>query len=145
MKIGIASDHSGIELKKLLIDHLQKNNYEVKNYGTDTVDSVDYPDYAFKIGEAVRDHIIDMGILICRTGIGMSMACNKVHGSRCAHVASINDAKMTRIDNNANVVSFGCDMDPTMAISIVDTFLTTPTSTEERHQRRVAKIDNYRG
>jgi ribose 5-phosphate isomerase B len=145
MKVGIASDHSGIELKKVIIDYLKKQNYEVNNYGTDTISSVDYPDYAFKVGESVRDHIIDMGILICRTGIGMSIACNKVHNVRCAKVSNVNEAKMTRIDNDANVLAINCDMDNDLALEIVNTFLTTPTSIEERHIRRVEKINNYRG
>jgi len=143
MRIGIATDHSGVKLKSELIAFLQSKHYDVINYGTDTVDSVDYSDYAFKIGEEVRDKHIDLGILICRTGIGMSIACNKVKMVRCAKVNNIHESEMARKHNNANVIAINSDMNLDLAKEIVDTFINTPFLDEERHLRRVQKIDNY--
>ena len=84
MKIGIATDHRGIEVKQELTNYLKDLGYNIVDYGTNSTDSVDYPDYAFKVGEAVANNDIDFGVLICNTGIGMSIAANKVKGVRCA-------------------------------------------------------------
>lgn len=143
MKIGIANDHRGYELKNLIVKFLEESGYEVINYGTDTDDAVDYPKYAFKIGEAVRDKEIDRGILICRTGIGMSIACNKVKGVRCAKVDSVEDAALTRLDNNSNVIALSYIKDITELKEIIKTFLEVKFSDEERHIRRVNLIDTY--
>ena len=105
MKVGIANDHRGYKLKKELVDYLQSIGYDLIKYGSDSEDPVDYPVYAFKLGEAIRDGEVDRGILICRTGIGMSIACNKVKGVRCAKVDSVEDAALTRIDNDSNVIA----------------------------------------
>ncbi len=145
MRVGIASDHGGVELKKVIISFLQSEHYDIINYGTDTVDSVDYPDYAFKIGEEVRDKNIDLGILICRTGIGMSIACNKVKTIRCAKVSNVHETQMAKEHNNANVIALNSDMDENLVKEIVETFINTPFSDQERHLRRIRKIDNYQG
>ena len=107
MKVGIATDHHGIEIKQELTNYLNELGYTVVNYGTDTTEMVDYPLYAFKIGEAVVNNEIDFGILICNSGIGMSIACNKVTGVRCAKVNDTWEAMMTRRDNDANVIAVG--------------------------------------
>lgn len=141
MKIGIASDHRGYELKTKLIKEL--NEYEIIDFGTNNLTSVDYPDYAFLLGEAVRDQKIDFGIAICGSGIGISIACNKVKKVRCAHVLTEEEAKMTRIDNNANIISLSAKTSLEEAKKMIHTFLTTEFSSVERHQRRIDKITRY--
>lgn len=141
LKIGIANDHKGLKLKQEVTDFLEKEGYTIINYGTDTIDSVDYPVYAFKVGEAIQRKEIDMGILICGTGIGMSIAANKVKGIRCAKVDNLEEASLTRKHNNANVIAINCNNEN--AIEIIDTFLTTQFSNETRHQRRIELIHDY--
>ena len=140
MKIGIASDHRGVILKEKIKNYLN-NRYQIIDYGTNSIESVDYPQYAYKIGEAVRDKKIDLGILICGTGIGMSIACNKVKGVRCAKVNDKEEAFLARNHNNANVIALSEKI--TDYKEIIDTFLTTNFSDEEKHHRRVEMIDNY--
>lgn len=142
MKIGIASDHRGYSLKGKLIAYLQEK-YQVCDYGTDSKDSVDYPDYAFTLGKAVVQKKVDCGILICGTGIGISIAANKVRGIRCAKIDNNNDAKYAKMHNNANIIAFGEDTSLEKAQSMIDTYLETQFSEEEKHHRRVAKIDSY--
>ena len=139
MLVGIASYHRGVNLKKKLVDYFKN----FKDYGTMTEDSVDYPVYAFKIGEDVRDKNLDFGILICGSGIGMSIACNKVKGVRCAKVNSVKEAEYTRNDNDANVVAISAELSDEDAIKIVETFLNTPFSELEKHQRRINLITKY--
>lgn len=139
MLVGIASDHRGVNLKKKLVEHFEN----LKDYGTMTEDSVDYPVYAFKIGEDVRDKKIDFGILICGSGIGMSIACNKVKGVRCAKVNNAKEAEYTRNDNDANVMAISAELSDEDAIKIVETFLNTPFSELEKHQRRINLITKY--
>ena len=143
MKIGFASDHRGYELKGLLKEALIKEGYEIVDYGTDSEESTDYPDYAFKLGEAVANNIVDFGVAICGSGIGISIACNKVKGVRCAKVSEVEEAKYTRNDNNSNIVAFGEKVPFDKALEIVKTFINTPFSDEEKHHRRVNKIINY--
>lgn len=143
MKVGIANDHRGYKLKKELVDYLKSIGYDLVNYGSDSEDPVDYPVYAFKLGEAIRDGEVDRGILICRTGIGMSIACNKVKGVRCAKVDSVEDAALTRIDNDSNVMAISYVKDITEIKEIVKTFLEMKFSGEARHQRRIDLINNY--
>ena len=143
MKIGIATDHRGVEVKQELINYLESEGYNVVDYGTNSEDSVDYPDYAFKVGEAVANKEIDFGVLICNTGIGMSIAANKVKKVRCARVLDEYDAKMTRIDNDANVIALSSRVDIEKLKSILKVFLETPHNSEERHDRRISKINNY--
>ena len=140
MKIGIASDHRGVILKEKIKNYLN-DRYQIIDYGTNSIESVDYPQYAYKIGESVRDNKIDLGILICGTGIGMSIACNKVKKVRCAKVTTKEEAFLARSHNNANVIALSENV--TNYKEIIDTFLTTDSSKEEKHQRRVAMIDNY--
>lgn len=139
MLVGIASDHRGVQLKKVLVDHFKS----FKDYGTMNEESTDYPIYAFKIGEEIRDKKLDFGILICGSGIGMSIACNKVKGVRCAKVDTIQEAEYTRNDNDANVIAISAELSNEDAIGIVETFLNTPFSNLEKHQRRIDLITKY--
>lgn len=143
MKIGIASDHRGIMLKKKMIAYLEKKGYEVINYGTDTTESVDYPDYAFALCDGILNHDIERGIVICYTGIGMSIACNKVDGIRCAKVENEKETKLTRLHNDVNIIALRSTMPLYRAKDITDTFLTTPFSNEERHMRRIDKLESH--
>lgn len=143
MKIGIATDHHGVELKQILTDFLKSKGYNVIDYGTNSTEMVDYPDYAFKIGEAISNKKIDYGILLCNTGIGMSIACNKVKGVRCAKVSNNYEAKMTRRDNDANCIALSARMDISEIKEILVTFLTEDYANIDRYNRRIEKINNY--
>ena len=143
MKIGIASDHRGFLLKQKLTNYLEKKGYNVINYGTDSNESVDYPDYAFKLCNGIISKECDFGIAICGTGIGISIACNKVKGIRCAKVSNEKEAIMTRKDNDANVLAIGADTSIFEAKDIVDAFLITNFTNDERHIRRIKKIMDY--
>ena len=142
MKLGITNDHRGYKLKVELLEKL-KLNYEIIDYGATSTESVDYPDYAFKLGEALANKEIDFGIAICGSGIGISIACNKVKGVRAARVTNIEDVLETRNDNDANIICLNEKMDANDAYNLIITFITTPFSTEERHLRRVNKIKAY--
>ena len=143
MKIGIGNDHRGYKLKKELVEFLTNLGYEVVNYGSDTEESVDYPVYAFKVGEAVKNKEVDRGILICRTGIGMSIACNKVKGVRCAKVDNVEEAALTRLDNDSNVIAISYVKEIAEIKEIIKTWLEIKFSDEERHKRRINLIDTY--
>ena len=142
MKIGFASDHRGYQLKKELIEEL-KDSYEIVDFGTNSTESTDYPDYAFKLGEAINNKVVDYGVAICGSGIGISIACNKVKGIRCAKVSNIEEVIATRIDNDSNVIAFGEKMPFETAIELIKTFVETETSNEEKHVRRRNKIKEY--
>lgn len=143
MKIGIASDHQGYKLKSELINYLKKEKIEVIDYGTKSEESTDYPDYAFKIGEEIINKNISRGILICGSGIGMSIACNKVKGIRCAKVDNKNEAYMTRKDNDANVIAISGRLSLWNAKRIINTFLKTKYANIDRYNRRLNKIKEY--
>ena len=142
MKIGFASDHRGLKLKEELIAYF-KDSYEITDYGTNSEESTDYPDYAFKLGESVVNNEVDFGVAICGSGIGISIACNKVKGIRCAKVSNSEEAKYTRNDNDSNIVAFGEKTSLEEAIEIVKTFINTPFSNLEKHSRRINKITMY--
>ncbi len=143
-KIGIASDHRGYNLKQKLTKYLTKKGYTVIDYGCDDTSSHDYPEYGFKLGEAVRDGKVEKGIAICGSGIGISIACNKVKNVRCAKVNNSKEAKYTRLDNDANVVALNGSMSLFKAKDIVDVFLKTKFSNEERHKKRIEMVNNYK-
>lgn len=143
MKIGIANDHRGYKLKTKLIPYLLKKGYDVEDYGAISTESVDYPDYGILLGEKVRDKEVDYGIAICGSGIGISIACNKVKGIRCAKVNNVREARLCRLDNNANIISLNERMLLFEAKDIVDTFLTTKYQEIDRFQRRIDKIKKY--
>lgn len=143
-KIGLASDHRGFKLKQKLTKYLTKKGYTVIDYGCDDKASHDYPEYGFKLGKAVRDGKVEKGIAICGSGIGISIACNKVDKVRCAKVDNIKEVKYTRRDNDANVIAINGNMPLYRAKDITDVFLKTPFSGEERHKRRIEMLDNYK-
>lgn len=143
MKIGLASDHRGFKLKKYLTEQLYLQNYEIIDFGTNDEESTDYPDYAFALGKAVVSKDVDYGVAICGSGIGISIACNKVKGIRCAKVSNKEEAKITRIDNNSNIVALSEKTSEIEALEIVKTFIETSASSEEKHIRRINKIINY--
>lgn len=142
MKLAFASDHRGYELKNKLIEAF-KNEVEVLDIGTNSTESTDYPDYAFILGNKVVNKEADFGVAICGTGIGISIACNKVKGVRCAKVDTLEEAVATRTDNDSNIIAFGEKMSFEKAYELVKTFITTPTSLEEKHVRRRNKIKAY--
>ena len=142
--IGIASDHRGYKLKQKLTKYLNKKGYTVVDYGTNGTTSVDYTEFGFKLGEAIRDHKIEKGIAICGSGIGISIACNKVKGVRCAKVNNTKEAKYTRLDNDANAIALYGKMPVFRAKDIVDVFLKTNFSGLERHKRRIETLNNYK-
>lgn len=145
MKISIASDHAGFNLKKEVINWLKESNKEILDFGTYSEDSVDYPDFAVPAAEAVANKESDIGIVICGTGIGVSISANKVAGIRAANCCSTEMAKMARLHNDANVLAFGARLiDFDMAKSIVTTFLETEFE-GGRHIKRVNKIHNISG
>ena len=141
MKIAVACDHGGLNLKNALIAYLKKNGHEVKNFGTDTLDSCDYPDYAVLAAEAVATGECDRGIVVCASGIGVSIVANKVPGIRCAHCHDTYCAKYTRLHNDANMIAFGEKVVGVgLMEEIVNLFLTTEFEGGERHNRRIDKI-----
>ena len=143
-KIGVASDHRGYKLKQKLTKYLNKKGYTVLDYGCDDKQSHDYPEYGFKLGEAIRNGEIEKGIAICGSGIGISIACNKVNGVRCAKVNNIKEVRYTRLDNDANAIALNGNMPLFRAKDIVDIFLNTNFSNEERHKNRIKMLDNYK-
>ena len=141
MKVGISNDHAAVELKYALIRHLEAKGYEVVNYGTNTSESYDYPIAGKMLGEAVRDKEVDCGIAICGTGVGISLAANKVKGIRAACVSEPVSAMLTKSHNNANIICFGARIvGEATAKAIVDAWLETPFDGGERHLRRIKMI-----
>lgn len=138
MKIGIANDHRGVNLKKKIMNYLHEKDILCVDYGTNSEESCDYVDYALKLGNAINNKEVDLGILICGTGIGMSIAANKINGIRCARVVNSDEAKLSREHNMANIMAIGKNIEN--VFSVVDTFINTKESKEERHIRRVNKI-----
>ena len=139
IKLGIASDHRGYILKEQIIDRLV-DKYDITDCGTTSNESVDYPDYAFKLGNLVADKDVDFGIAICGSGIGISIACNKVKGVRCAKADNLEEVIATRNDNDSNIIAFGEKMPLDKALELIEKFITTPASQEEKHKRRREKI-----
>lgn len=140
--IAIGSDHGGFDLKEAIIVHLKEQGIELKDYGCYDKNSCDYPIYGRAVAEAVANGECDKGIVICTTGIGISITANKVKGIRCALCADTLTAQMTREHNDANVLAIGGGIvGPNLGISIVDAFLNTEFSGEEKHRRRVGLIE----
>ncbi len=141
--IAIGSDHGGFELKKKLMEHLSERGLEYKDFGTYSSASCDYPVYAKAVARAVASGECDRGILICGTGIGVSMTANKVHGIRAALCGDCFSAEATRQHNDANVLCMGARVvGEGLALKIADTFLDTPFSNDERHIRRISMIED---
>ena len=141
MKIALGCDHGALALKNALIPHLEKLGHEVKDFGTYTSDSCDYPDFAAPAAQAVADGECDKGIVLCTTGIGVSITANKIKGIRCALLSDVMSARMTREHNDTNMMAIGAGVVGQMlAFEIVDTWLGTEFSNEARHQRRIDKM-----
>ena len=140
--IALGCDHGGYELKQEIIKHLQERKIEFKDYGCDSLESVDYPVYAKKVANVVAAGECEKGILICGTGIGISIAANKVKGIRAALCTDCFMAEATRLHNDANILALGGRVvGPGLALKIVDTFLDTEFSNDERHIRRIGMIE----
>ena len=140
MKIGIANDHASVEMKQQVVAYLKEKGYDVVNYGTDSTESCDYPVYGEKIGHAVASGEVDFGIAICGTGLGISLAANKVHGIRAAVCSEPYTARLSRQHKNANILAFGSRViGIELAKMIIDEFLGAEFE-GGRHQRRVDMI-----
>ena len=141
--IGIGSDHGGFDLKKEIIKHFEENNIQYKDFGTYSEESTDYPIYGKKVAKAVVSGECEKGILICGTGIGISITANKIKGIRAALCHDVFSAKATRLHNNANILAMGGRVvGAGLALEIVDAFLNTEFSNDERHIRRINMIEN---
>ncbi|WP_127581057.1 ribose 5-phosphate isomerase B [Paenibacillus koleovorans] len=141
MKIALGADHAGFRLKDEVIAYLKQEGHEVEDFGCHCADSIDYPDYALPVAERVANGEADRGILICGTGIGMSIAANKVPGIRCALVHDLFSAKATREHNDSNVLAMGERViGPGVALEIIKVWLETPFSEGPRHRNRIGKI-----
>ena len=141
MKIAIACDHGALDLKNAVKTHLEKKGHEVEDFGTYTLDSCDYPDYAAKAAQAVANGVCQKGIVLCTTGIGVSIVANKIKGIRCALLSDVMSARMTREHNDTNMMAMGAGVVGQMlALEIVDTWIGTEFSGNERHQRRIDKV-----
>lgn len=142
MKIAIGNDHSALELKKIVIEHLNDLGHEVIDKGTYTNESCDYPIYGEKVALAIKNNEAELGILICGTGIGISLAANKVKGIRAAVCSDVYSARMARAHNNANILAFGARViGSDVALMLVDEFLNTEFL-GDRHAKRVALIED---
>lgn len=142
MKIAIGCDHGAYELKLTVIDFLKSKGYEITDMGCDSTKSCDYPEYGRAVALAVANGEADKGIVMCTTGIGISIVANKVPGIRAALCTNETMAALTRLHNDANVLALGAGIvGPNLALNIVDTFLTTDFSNEEKHVRRISKIE----
>ena len=140
MKIAVACDHGGLQLKRALVRYLESKGHEVIDFGTDSEESCDYPDFALPAAEAVASKRCECGIVVCGAGIGVSIAANKVPGIRCAHCHDTYSAKYTRMHNDANMLAFGQRViGEGLMLEIVDAFLSTSFE-GGRHQRRLDKI-----
>ena len=140
--IAIGSDHGGFSLKQEIMEHLKQRGETFRDFGTYSEASCDYPDYGKAVAHAVASGEYDTGIIICGTGIGISITANKVPGIRAALCGDCFSAEATRLHNDANILALGARVvGPGLALKIVDTFLDTPFSNDERHKRRIAKIE----
>ena len=141
MKIAVGCDHGALDLKNTVVAHLTAKGYEVQDFGTYTKDSCDYPDYAAAAAKAVAAGECDKGIVLCTTGIGVSITANKIPGIRCALLSDLMSARLTREHNDTNVMALGAGVVGQMlALEIVDTWVGTEFSHNERHQRRIDKV-----
>ena len=140
--IALGSDHGGFDLKEVVKEHLQKRGFEVKDFGTYNKESCDYPEFGRAAAEAVASGECEKGIVICTTGIGISIVANKVKGVRCALCSETTSARLTREHNDANMLAMGGGLvGDLLALEIVDTFLDTEFSEMEKHSRRISKIE----
>ena len=143
MKIGITSDHRGYKLKEKIITKLSNKGYEFVDYGTNSEESVDFPSYAFDMCEGIINKKITYGIAICGTGIGMSIACNKVKNIMCARVVNVKEAKLARQHNNANVLALNESMKLKDVEKIIEIFINTNLLEDKKYARRIKQIKKY--
>ena len=144
-KIALGADHAGYELKEKITDYLKKKGYEISDFGTFSTESTDYPDFAMKTAKSVSEKESDVGILVCGTGIGMSIVANKLPGVRAALCNSVETAKLAREHNHANLLCLGARVERTESVEdILDMWLTTEFE-HGRHDRRVEKIHTLTG
>ena len=141
MKIGITNDHRGVITKEYLVSYLTYMGYEVVDYGTDTSDAVDFPDYAYKLGKGILNGEVELGIAICGTGIGMSITLNKMKGITCAKVSSVSEAILCKAHNNANCIAISEELAEEVVKEIVGKFIDTPFSNIDRYINRNKKIE----
>ena len=143
MKVAVGNDHAAVEMKKQVVEYLKEKGYEVTDLGTNTVEADSYAEYGLAVAEAVKSGDADCGVLICGTGVGISISANKVPGIRAALCTDCFTAEATRLHNDANILALGGRVVGVgLALKIVDTFLDTPFSNEERHIRRIGKIED---
>ena len=141
MRIAIGCDHGAVALKDKVVLHLQSRGFEIADFGTYTNESCDYPDFAAPAAKAVASGECDKGIVLCTTGIGVSICANKVDGIRCALLSDLKSAEMTRLHNDTNMMALGAGVvGENLALEIADTWLGTEFSGDERHQRRIDKL-----
>ena len=141
MKIAIGCDHGALNLKNKLVSHLEAKGFEVKDFGTYTNASCDYPEFAAAAARAVANGECEKGIVLCTTGIGVSISANKIDGIRCALLSDVWSAKMTRLHNDTNMMALGAGVvGENLALEIADVWLGTEFSGDERHQRRIDKV-----
>lgn len=140
MKVAIATDHNGVEQKIDLIYFISSLGYEVVDYSKDNTPTDDYPDFAERVAKSVSNHETDLGILLCGTGIGMSIAANKVKGIRAAKVSNLDEARLCKEHNNANIMTLSYKEPIDILKAMIQVYLETPFKEEERHARRVEKI-----
>jgi len=143
VKIAIGSDHGGFELKEKIKAYLKKKKIKVEDFGTDSLESCDYPDFAYLVAKAVAKKKYDRGILVCGSGVGVTIVANKVPGIRAVNAYSVDIAKQSRLHGDCNVLCLGGRyIKNDKALKIVETWLKTPFSNEDRHLRRIRKIES---
>jgi len=140
MNIGITNDHRGLEVKIFLTNFLTELGYNVIDYGTDSIEPADFPDYAKKLGLALQSNEVELGIAICGTGIGMSIALNKMKGIYCAKVSTQSEAALCKAHNNANVIAISEEMERELMKEVIKKFVETPFSNIDRYKIRNNKI-----
>ena len=140
MKIGITNDHRGVKAKHFLTEYLTALDYTIIDYGTDSEEPVDFPDYAKKLGDAILSKEVDLGIAICGTGIGMSIALNKMKGIYCAKVSTTSEAALSKAHNDANAIAISEEMDYELMKEVINTFIETPFTNIDRYKNRNEKI-----
>jgi len=140
MNIGITNDHRGVKVKQYLTEYLESLGYNVIDYGTDSEEPADFPDYAKKLGLGIKSNEVALGISICGTGIGMSIALNKMKGIYCAKVSTTSEAALCRAHNNANAIAISEEMDRELMKEVIKTYIETPFSNIDRYKNRNNKI-----
>ena len=143
MRIAIASDHRGYEIKQELKKYLKNQNYEVLDLGTTSKEPVDYPKYGILLGETIKEKKADLGIAICGTGIGISIACNKVKGIICAKVSNKKEARLAKEHNHANIIALSGEMSKFKTKQIIKTYLTSKENKQEKYIKRINQIKEY--